>query len=276
MSSPYLVVAALFRNEAPFLAEWVSFHRIVGVDHFYLYDNGSTDHPETVLSPFLKEGCVTLRPWPVPFHERAQATAYTDCLNRVRGQARWLACIDIDEFLFSPQSFRLDSVLRAFEGQPGVVVHWQIYGSSGEERASERPVIARFARRAPTHWIRNRRVKSIADPDVAVEASMHYFVYRHDALAVTERKEPVRVGKRPRFQESPEAAVQSARAGGAAFRPVRRPSHLQPLNLLRPPPHQSLPGEVARGVLAESPTQEREETLRRLRLLCLSRPQRGV
>jgi hypothetical protein len=200
MSSHYLVVAALFRNEAPFLAEWVSFHRIVGVDHFYLYDNGSTDHPETVLSPFLREGCVTVRPWPVPFHERAQATAYTDCLNRVRGQTRWLACIDIDEFLFSPQSFRLDSVLREFEGQPGVVVRWQIYGSSGEERASERPVIARFARRAPTNWIRNRRVKSIADPDVAVEASMHYFVYRNDGRAVTERKEPVHVGKRPLFK----------------------------------------------------------------------------
>ena len=201
MPSPYLVVAALFRNEAPFLAEWVNFHRIVGVDHFYLYDNGSTDHPETVLSPFLNEGCVTLRPWLVPFHERAQATAYTDCLNRVRGHARWLACIDIDEFLFSPQSFRLDSVLKEFEGHPGVVVHWQIYGSSGEERASARPVIARFARRAPTNWIRNRRVKSIADPDSAVEASMHYFVYRHDALAVTERKEPVRVGKRRHFRK---------------------------------------------------------------------------
>jgi Glycosyltransferase family 92 len=201
MSSHYLVVAALFRNEAPFLAEWVRFHRIVGVDHIYLYDNGSTDHPEAVLAPLVDEGCVTVRPWPVPFHERAQATAYTDCLNRVRGQTRWLACIDIDEFLFSPQSLRLESVLHEFEGYPGVVVHWQVYGSSGEEHASDRPVIARFARRAPTHWIRNRRVKSLADPAAALEASMHYFTYRNQAHAVTERHEPVRVRRRPLFKK---------------------------------------------------------------------------
>jgi hypothetical protein len=201
MSSHYLVVAAVFCNEAPFLAEWVNFHRIVGVDHFYLYDNGSTDHPETVLAPLVDEGCVTLRPWPVPFHERAQAKAYTECLNRARGQARWLACIDIDEFLFAPQSLRLEPVLREFERYPGVVVHWQVYGSSGEERASDRPVIARFAHRAPTPWVRNRRVKSIANPNAAIEASMHYFVYRNDALAVTERKEPIRVGRRPLFKK---------------------------------------------------------------------------
>lgn len=201
MSAHYLVVGAIFRDEAPFLAEWLSFHRIVGVDHFYLYDNGSSDHPEAVLAPFLKEGCVTLRYWPVPFHERAQVKAYADCLNRVRGETRWLACIDIDEFLFSPESVRLDTVLKEFEGHPGVVVRWQVYGSSGEEQASDRPVIARFARRAPTHWIRNRRVKSIVDPSLAVEAlNPHHFVYRNEALAVTERKEPVRVTRKRLFK----------------------------------------------------------------------------
>jgi hypothetical protein len=198
--SHYLAVAALFRNEAPFLREWLTFHRIVGVDHVYLYDNGSTDDPEAVLEQFLDEGYVTLRAWPVPFHDHAQSKAYTDCLQRVRGRARWLACLDLDEFLFSPQSFRLDPILRRFEEHPGVVVHWQVYGSSGEEQASERPVIARFARRAPTHWVRNRKVKSIAAPDASTGASMHYFVYRDGRLAVTERLDPVRVGRRPRLK----------------------------------------------------------------------------
>lgn len=200
MPKHYLVVAALFRNEAPFLAEWVAFHRLVGVDHLYLYDNGSTDHPETVLAPFLREGCVTLQPWPVPFHERAQDRAYTDCLNRVRGETRWLACLDIDEFLFSPQSLRLDAVLKEFEGYPGVVVRWQVYGSSGQERASDRPVIARFAWRAPSHWIRNRKVKSIADPAQAVAAKMHYFTYCDNVPAVTERKETILLSNRRRYK----------------------------------------------------------------------------
>ena len=43
----------------------------------------------------------------------------------MRGRARWLACLDLDEFLFSPRSDRLEPVLREFEEFPGVVVRWQ-------------------------------------------------------------------------------------------------------------------------------------------------------
>jgi hypothetical protein len=194
----YLVACAIFRDEAPYLAEWIQFHRLVGVEHFFLYDNGSADGPDEVLAPFVDEGLVTLTPWPIPFHERASHRAYADCLARVRGRARWLACLDLDEFLFSPREYRLDPILRQFEEYPGVVVRWQVYGSSGQVRGSPAPVIARFNHRAPTRWIRNRAVKSIVDPSRALgPASVHHFAYRDGALAVTETREPVRPRHRP-------------------------------------------------------------------------------
>jgi hypothetical protein len=193
-SGHYLVACAIFRDEAPYLAEWIAFHLLVGVEHFYLYDNGSTDRPEAALAPFLDRGWVTLRPWPVPFHRRAASRAYADCLERVRGHARWLTCLDLDEFLFSPRESGLGPALRELEAHPGVVVRWQVYGSSGHGHASTEPVIARFARRAPRGWIRNRRVKSIVDPSRTLHPlNSHHFAYRDGALAVTERKEPVRV-----------------------------------------------------------------------------------
>lgn len=197
-----LAVCAIFRDEAPYLAEWLSFHRLVGADHVYLYDNGSSDDPLRVLEPYLAAGFVTVRPWPVPFHLGAARKAYADCLERVRGRARWLTCIDIDEFLFSPGGAPLPSVLREYEEFPGVVVRWQVYGSSGRERASPEPVIARFEHRAHQHWIRNRRVKSIVDPGRAVEpVNCHHFVYRDGALAVDERRVPVGLVPRPRFKK---------------------------------------------------------------------------
>lgn len=197
MPSDYLAVAAIFRNEAPFLTEWLRFHRTVGVDHFFLYDNGSTDHPERVLAPFVEQGCVTVQPWPIPFHQRAQVKAYAECVARARGRTRWLAFLDLDEFLFSPQGVGLRSVLREFEGHPGVVVNWQVYGSSGEEVASERPVIARFTHRAPTSWVRNRKIKSIVDPAAVLDVGVHHCVYRNAAHAVNEQNEAVRL--HPRF-----------------------------------------------------------------------------
>ena len=39
-----LAIAAIFRDEAPYLKEWIEFHRAVGVERFYLFDNLSTDH----------------------------------------------------------------------------------------------------------------------------------------------------------------------------------------------------------------------------------------
>jgi hypothetical protein len=38
-----IAVCALFKDEAPYLLEWLAFHRMIGVDLFVLYDNGSSD-----------------------------------------------------------------------------------------------------------------------------------------------------------------------------------------------------------------------------------------
>jgi hypothetical protein len=32
----YLSICAMYRNEAPYLREWVAFHRLMGVERFYL------------------------------------------------------------------------------------------------------------------------------------------------------------------------------------------------------------------------------------------------
>jgi hypothetical protein len=202
MQGCYLSAGAIFRDEAPYLAEWIAFHRLVGVEHFILYDNGSQDRPREVLSPFLAEGVVTLVSWPVPFHEHAARRAYADCLERVRGRSRWLTCLDIDEFLFAPGHPTLRPVLREYEFAPGVVVRWQVYGSSGQQRATSEPVIARFPRRAPTTWIRNRRTKSIVDPERTLRpVGAHHFEFVNGELAVDETKQRVGLTPRPRYKK---------------------------------------------------------------------------
>ena len=51
-----LAICAIFRDEAPFFAEWLAFHFKVGATHFYLYNNGSTDNFEGVLRPWCNKG----------------------------------------------------------------------------------------------------------------------------------------------------------------------------------------------------------------------------
>jgi hypothetical protein len=187
-----LAVCAVFRDEAPYLAEWVEFHRLVGVEHFFLYDDRSGDTGREVLAPYVGEGLVTLAECAMPLASGGQGWAYDDALGRARGRFRWMAFIDIDEFLFSPEAESLVEVLAEFEQYPGVLVNWQVYGSSGRQSRPEGLVIESFTRRARTDWVRNRRVKSIVDPTRAIRSvGPHFFEYGAGELAVTENEEPV-------------------------------------------------------------------------------------
>ena len=122
-----LAICAIFREEAPFLDEWITFHAGVGATHFYLYNNFSTDEFRTVLKPWIAGGLVTLTEWPVPV---GQVAAYRHCLGRARRECRWLAFIDVDEFLFSPQVTDIRSILRRYSDLPALDV-WQLFFGSG-------------------------------------------------------------------------------------------------------------------------------------------------
>ena len=56
----YLCVAAIVKNEGDYLAEWVEFHHMLGVEKFLIYDNGSTDNINSVLQPYINEGLLNL------------------------------------------------------------------------------------------------------------------------------------------------------------------------------------------------------------------------
>jgi len=122
-----LSVGAIFKDEARFLEEWLQFHDGVGVDHFFLYDDGSTDEFMPVLDPWIAAGKVTL----LDAGGMNQVAAYNHCIRRFARQSRWIAFIDLDEFLFSPRSHDLKPVLRRYRDVPAIFVHWVLYGSSG-------------------------------------------------------------------------------------------------------------------------------------------------
>jgi hypothetical protein len=183
----------MFRNEAPYLREWIEFHRIVGVDHFFLYNNYSDDSFIEVLRKF-DPSLVTPLNCPVSMGTGGLVAAFQNCLDNFGVSSRWIAFIDLDEFLFPPTHRDLRETLAEYEAFPGVVANWQIYGSSYHERRPHGLVTENFTMRAETQWIRNARIKSIVDPSRAVTAtSAHDFTYRDDALAVTENFEPLRV-----------------------------------------------------------------------------------
>ena len=58
-----LAIGAIFRDEAPYLKEWIEFHKLVGCEHFYLYNNASTDNFYEIQESYIANGEVDLIDW---------------------------------------------------------------------------------------------------------------------------------------------------------------------------------------------------------------------
>lgn len=178
-----LAIAAIFREEAPFLDDWLRFHHGVGVGHFYLYNNFSTDHFRAVLAPWMARGLVTLHEWPVAV---GQLPAYRHCVREYRLQARWIAFIDVDEFLFSPRQADLRPILAGYRDVPGLLVYSPYFGAAGHQARPAEPVPLAFTRRAP---LARFTAKTIANPRrVYAIRNVHTFKYWEGESVGTDRQ----------------------------------------------------------------------------------------
>ena len=183
----YELTACLkFKNTAQFLREWIEFHHIVGFEHFYLYNNNSTDEYKKALAPFCAEGLVTLYEWP---QTPAFPTADEHCVANHQHEARWIAFLDDDEFLFPTSSENVRKVLRKYEPYPALAVHWLMFGSSGHVQRPEGLVLENYLRRAESP---SPIIKSIVNPRrVAASASTHHWIYRNGHVGSDENERPV-------------------------------------------------------------------------------------
>ncbi|HYR83369.1 MAG TPA: glycosyltransferase family 92 protein [Terriglobia bacterium] len=205
-----LSICTIIRNEGPYLREWIEFHRLVGVEHFYVYDHQSTDESVAVLAQYVRDGLVTVVDWPHP--APTQTVAYTDCAHRFGQESQWIAFMDADEFFYAPDKRDLREVLAEYAQYGGVHVNYVNYGTSGLEERGDDPVIQRFLRRARhdaavklpaglkahgldpndvgNYHALNARVSSVIQPARVVRCGHpHYWDYREGWHAVTENHE---------------------------------------------------------------------------------------
>lgn len=188
----YLSLCAIFQNEARYLKEWIEFHRIVGVQHFYLYNNNSSDHFLDILSPYIKAGIVDLIDWPsppdqnwIPFQEKA----YNHCIRKSSGMTRWLAVIDIDEFIIPVDRANLQAFLIEYDSQMdvgGIMAFWQFYGTSWcKKLSSKKLMVEQLVLKAPEDHPWNHQVKSICKPHKVAHYCVHGAHYKEGYHDIT-------------------------------------------------------------------------------------------
>jgi hypothetical protein len=106
MGKGRLCLSTLQRNEYEYILTWIDYHQKIGVNHFYIYDNGSDDFErlQNLLQPYMENDVVTLIRWRFPYfsgenNNSGQTTQQNHTIYRFSNE--WMIGLtDIDEYIF--------------------------------------------------------------------------------------------------------------------------------------------------------------------------------
>lgn len=205
-----IAVCAIFKDEGPYLKEWIEYYQLIGVKRFYLYNNCSKDNYLEVLQPYIEKGIVQL--FDVPFdstpyrdlaktHNFVQVRCYNHAISLARRINKWLAIIDTDEFICPVKDKSLLTMLKRYDYAPGLVVYWQIYGTSDVwDLLPNELMIEKLLNKFPENYGSNFLVKSIVQPKYATCKNPHTCNYKKGHAVNTSHS---RYSHTPKFTSPP-------------------------------------------------------------------------
>ena len=174
----YVSICLIVRDDHRYIEEWISYHRLIGIDHFYITDNKSQPPLKSILQPYIDQGLVTYR---YDTRDRPQHLVYNECLKAHGKDNKWIAFIDSDEFLVLKKNRNIKEFLRNYEKYGAVAVNWYLFGSNGYKKR-QKSVINSYKKRLcfSTHSkviIRPNRCLSICVHRVQRHTPGYYTVY---------------------------------------------------------------------------------------------------
>lgn len=218
----YLSICAIAKNEGFYLLEWIEYHLMAGVGHFYIYDNASSDHTRDILRHYVDKGIVEYVFWP---EHPGQLTAYSDCVAKHKNDSRWIGFIDLDEFIIPLETATIPEFLKAYEGMNGLGINMIAYGTSGHDTRPEGLQIEKYTYHSREDFSSNLHIKTIADPRrIKVIHSMHSFLFEDSTSVRDENLEDIGVSPRTKRNSSNKIRINHyfTRSGEDIFAKLKR------------------------------------------------------
>ncbi|CAN8003434.1 unnamed protein product [Ixodes hexagonus] len=178
-------------NKVLQFAEFMELNLALGVSHFVLYNHTVGPDVNCLLERYVSENLVTLLPWELPIvsqreiRTEALFAALNDCLYRTMYRFRWVAMIDLDEFIVPAGNVSLPVMLRRLQernanGRAGAYsfrnaffyLQWPDDPIAAQDRL---PLVTlrKTLRKAHLHAHRQRS-KCILEPESVVEVGNHF------------------------------------------------------------------------------------------------------
>ena len=173
-------ICMVVRDEARDIQEWIAFHALAGFDSQIIFDNGSTDGTAALIKAAARHYDIRFHDW-TERSATSQVQAYQAACAAYQLEFDWIAFLDSDEFLVTPNGEAVNIFLAQFDGWSAVAVNWAVYGSNFHDTAPDGLVVESFTRRAAPDFFPARHVKSIVRPRLARSCcNPHYFDMQED------------------------------------------------------------------------------------------------
>ncbi|KAL1508073.1 hypothetical protein AB1Y20_007667 [Prymnesium parvum] len=135
-----VTVLTIVKQAAEIIREWVAYHLMVGVHHFYIVVNDCQRAAEAYrqcdkLLPFVEAGAVTLEDSLFTCQPVSRVKVLSAAVSEMARHAQpddWLLAIDPDEFVVLPSRQRLPAFLAAAipPAVDSVSLPWRVFGTS--------------------------------------------------------------------------------------------------------------------------------------------------
>ncbi|MEX0369740.1 MAG: glycosyltransferase family 2 protein [Tateyamaria sp.] len=147
------VIVGCMKNEAPYIVEWVAYHRAMGVDNFLIYTNDCTDGTSELLDRLQEMGVIQHRNNDEWKGNSPQQYALNQSLKEpVIRNADWIIHIDVDEFMnVRTGNGTLQDFFDAVPDATNVAMTWRLFGHNGVTELRDDFVIDQFDRCAPKY-----------------------------------------------------------------------------------------------------------------------------
>ncbi len=136
------------RNEAPYILEWLAYHRSIGVDGFLIYSNDCDDGTDMMLDRLDALGIITH----VRNDKITNAGVQWTALKRAdkhptKAEAEWVLFADVDEFVnIKVGAGHLDDLLAASPDATAFALTWRMFGNDGQVEIEDVPVTEQFGK----------------------------------------------------------------------------------------------------------------------------------
>lgn len=176
----YLSATTVFRDESDYMKEWLDFHLLIGVQHFYLYDNRSKDNIMEVLQPYIDKKLVTYNYWDKDLRDKPRYEYTRHCLKNYGSETKWLAVISNDEFIYPvDKNTNIKKILKEYEQYALYRINWKCFGDNFQDHKTDEYIIKRFTKRGTQFNVMNYVYKCIIQPNMISDVlSSHDFVIK--------------------------------------------------------------------------------------------------